>query len=146
MNMEQSGAMQQVGTVRVRYAETDQMGVTWHGSYVAWLEVARTELMRELGIPYRRLEELGLFLPVIHLEIDYRQPANYDDTVDLYCCLTTLSRTRMNVRYELKRQEDDQLLCTGATHHAFINEAGRPVNAAKESPEGWALVERVISA
>ncbi|MGD1947680.1 MAG: acyl-CoA thioesterase, partial [Croceivirga sp.] len=66
-------------TFRVRYGETDQMGVVYHGKYADYLEIGRTEWLRQLGITYKKMEEEGIILPVIHLKIDFRKSAKYDD-------------------------------------------------------------------
>jgi acyl-CoA thioester hydrolase len=109
----------------VRYAETDMMGVVYHGSYIPWLEVGRTQLLKELGLPYRQLEESGFRLPVLEVALKYLRPARYDDLVTVVTRLTERPLLRIRLEYEVRRGEE--LLATGYSVHAFIDLQGRPV-------------------
>jgi acyl-CoA thioester hydrolase len=111
--------------VTVRYAETDMMGVVYHGNYLPWFEVGRTNLLKELGLPYRRLEEEGFRLPVLEVSARYLRPAVYDDTVTIVTRLLEKPLLRIRLEYEVNRGEE--LLATGHTVHAFIDREGRPV-------------------
>jgi acyl-CoA thioester hydrolase len=111
--------------VSVRYAETDMMGVVYHGSYLPWLEIGRTALLKEHGLPYRQLETLGFFLPVLEVSLRYLKPAHYDDIVRITTILREKPTLRIRMEYELHRGEE--LIATGSTLHAFIDRAGRPV-------------------
>ena len=111
--------------VSVRYAETDMMGVVYHGSYLPWLEIGRTALLKEHGLPYRQLEAEGYFLPVLEVSLRYLKPARYDDTVRVTTVLREKPTLRIRMEYELHR--GDELIATGSTLHAFIDRAGRPV-------------------
>ncbi len=112
--------------VRVRYAETDQMGVAWHGGYFAWFEVARTDLLRSRGATYRDLEERGIHLPVIEATASFLRPVLYDDVLEVRASLAAFGGVRMRFTYEVRRQGADQLLARGATEHATVNGRGRP--------------------
>ncbi|MEY3608878.1 MAG: hypothetical protein RLZZ447_1666 [Verrucomicrobiota bacterium] len=109
----------------VRYAETDMMGVVYHGSYIPWLEVGRTQLLKELGLPYRQLEESGFRLPVLEVALKYLRPARYDDVVTIVTRLNERPLLRIRLEYEVRRGEE--LLATGYSVHAFIDLQGRPV-------------------
>lgn len=109
----------------VRYAETDMMGVVYHGNYLPWFEVGRTTLLKELGLPYRQLEADGFRLPVLEVAVKYRRPAVYDDTVTIITTLREKPLLRIKLEYEVRR--GDELLATGATTHAFVDHGGRPV-------------------
>jgi acyl-CoA thioester hydrolase len=111
--------------VTVRYAETDMMGVVYHGSYIPWLEVGRTQLLKELGLPYRQLEESGFRLPVLEVALKYLRPARYDDVVTIVTRLQERPLLRIRLEYEVRRGEE--LLATGYSVHAFIDLQGRPV-------------------
>lgn len=113
-------------SLRVRYAETDQMGVAWHGQYFAWFEVGRTDLLRDLGCTYRELEEDGLRLPVIEASARYLQPARYDDVLEIRTRLATLGGARLVFDYEVRREGLEGPLATGSTAHAAIDRQGRP--------------------
>jgi acyl-CoA thioester hydrolase len=109
----------------VRYAETDMMGVVYHGSYLPWFEVGRTTLLKELGLAYKQLEADGYRLPVLEVSAKYFRPALYDDTITIVTTLRERPLLRIRLEYEVKR--GDELLATGATVHAFIDREGRPV-------------------
>lgn len=111
--------------VTVRYAETDMMGVVYHGNYLPWFEIGRTTLLREQGLSYRELEAAGFRLPVIEVNVKYRRPAVYDDLVTIVTTMRERPGLRFTLEYEVRR--DDELLATGSTIHAFIDYAGRPV-------------------
>ena len=111
--------------VVVRYAETDMMGVVYHGSYLPWFEVGRTHLLRQHGVVYRQLETGGFFLPVLEVNVRYLRPARYDDTITIVTTLREKPVLRIRLDYEVRR--GDELLATGQTTHAFIDRNGRPV-------------------
>ncbi|HOG94466.1 MAG TPA: thioesterase family protein [Opitutaceae bacterium] len=111
--------------VVVRYAETDMMGVVYHGSYLPWFEVGRTHLLRQHGVVYRQLETEGFFLPVLEVNVRYLRPARYDDTITIVTTLREKPVLRIRLDYEVRR--GDELLATGQTTHAFIDRNGRPV-------------------
>lgn len=111
--------------VVVRYAETDMMGIVYHGSYLPWFEIGRTTLLREHGLPYRQLEADGYFLPVLEVHVKYVRPAKYDDTITIVTTLSEKPTLRIRLKYEVLRGET--LLATGETVHAFIDRQGKPV-------------------
>jgi acyl-CoA thioester hydrolase len=111
--------------VTVRYAETDMMGVVYHGNFLPWFEIGRTTLLKEMGLPYRQLEESGYRLPVLEVTAKYFKPAVYDDTVTIVTTLREKPLLRIRLDYEVKR--GDELLATGHTVHAFIDRDGKPV-------------------
>ena len=115
-----------VSTVRVRYAETDKMGVVYYANYFVWFEVARAELLRSLGWSYREMETAGVALPVIEAHCDYHRPARYDDELDVRTEGRMLSPVRMQFTYEVVRREDAALAASGTTLHAAIGANGRP--------------------
>jgi acyl-CoA thioester hydrolase len=112
--------------IRVRYAETDQMGVAWHGGYFAWFEVGRTDYLRERGCTYRDLEAQGLRLPVIEARAEYRTPARYDDVLEIRTRLTEVRGARVSFTYEVHRGDGPDPIATGFTCHAALDATGRP--------------------
>ena len=116
--------MQSRTPITVRYAETDMMGVVYHGSYLPWFEVGRTDLMKQYGLPYRQLEAEGFFLPVLEVGARYLKPARYDDPLTIVTTLREKPLLRIKLEYEVRR--GDELLATGFTLHAFIDRTGRP--------------------
>ena len=115
-----------VSRVRVRYAETDQMGVVYYANYFVWFEVGRTELLRSLGGTYKDLEAEGIFLPVIEASCTYAQASRYDDELDIRTTGRLLSPVRMEFQYEVVRLADQVTTATGRTVHAALNPRGRP--------------------
>lgn len=115
-----------VTTLRVRYAETDQMGVVYHGNYFAWFEVGRVELLRQVGWSYKALEADGFSLPVIEATCQYRHPARYDDELEIRTTGRLTSPLRVEFAYELVRLADQHLLATARTVHVAVTPAGKP--------------------
>lgn len=112
---------------RVRYAETDQMGVVYHANYLVWMEMARTELCRLRGISYRDLErQSGLHLVVAEVRCRYLQPARYDDEILASAWLDSAHPRMVAFAYEIRRAADGARLATGLTRHLFVRD-GKPV-------------------
>jgi acyl-CoA thioester hydrolase len=110
--------------VTVRYAETDMMGIVYHANYLPWFEVARTQLLREQGFPYRQLEADGYRIPVLEVAAKYRRPALYDDALTIVATIREKPLLRIRIAYEVFR--GDELLATGESAHAFCDLHGRP--------------------
>ncbi|MDR6879150.1 thioesterase family protein [Bacillus sp. 3255] len=139
--------------MRVRYAETDQMGVVYHTNYLNWFEIGRTELIRELGYPYRTIEDKGLLLPVVEADIKFLKPARYDDLVTVYTRVLEKSSVRLHFTYEIRRENEGaaasapderpgDLLVTGTTRHVWVNPSWKPIRIDKEAPELWQLLSK----
>jgi acyl-CoA thioester hydrolase len=111
--------------IEVRYAETDQMGVVHHSNYVVWFELARTHLCAMSGFHYAEIERLGYLLMVTGVELRYRRPARYGDTVRVICWGDRLASRGVQFAYEVRR--GDELLARGRTEHIWIEaKSGRP--------------------
>ena len=115
-----------ISRVRVRYAETDQMGIVYYAHYFVWFEVGRTDLLRHAGGSYREMEREGVSLPVVEAHCEYRQPARYDDDLEIRTRGGLLSAVRVRFDYEVIRPSDDTALAGGYTVHAALDAAGRP--------------------
>ena len=115
-----------VSTIRVRYAETDKMGVVYYANYLVWFEVGRTDLLRSLGWTYREMEMAGVSLPVIEAQCTYQRPARYDDEIEIRTVGRMLSPVRMEFEYEVIRRVDRIVAATGRTVHAALDASGRP--------------------
>ncbi len=114
-------------TVRVRYADTDQMGYVYHARYLEYLEVGRTDLVRHIGLPYAEVEEMGILMPVIDLSIRYKQPAYYDNVLRIKTTVPSMPQASFPFEYEVYN-EQDQLILTAELRLAFIDKARkRPV-------------------
>jgi acyl-CoA thioester hydrolase len=112
--------------VRVRYAETDRMGVVYYANYLVWFEVGRTEWLRDRGWSYREMETDGVALPVIEAHCLYRQAARYDDEIEIVTRATLLTPIRIRFDYDALRRKDGVRVAEGYTVHAALDPAGRP--------------------
>jgi acyl-CoA thioester hydrolase len=122
--------------IRVRYGETDQMGFVYYGNYPLYFEVARAEAMRQIGMTYKQMEEMGVFMPISKMEIKYFRPGRYDDLLTIKTIIKQVPSSRMIFDYEVYNDEGT-LLCWGNTELAFISsQTNRPVRA----PD-WFLVK-----
>jgi acyl-CoA thioester hydrolase len=112
--------------VRVRYAETDKMGVVYHANYFVWFEIGRCELLRAVGRSYRDMEVSGIGLPVIEAHCEYKSPARYDDELVVKTRGRMLSPARVEFEYEIRRASDATVNAIGRTVHAAVDSNGRP--------------------
>src|SRR5262249_20312700 len=117
---------QTTSRLRVRYAETDQMGVVYYANYLVWFEVGRTDLLRESGWNYRDMESDGFSLPVIEARCIYHASAKYDDDIEVRTTGAMLSPIRVQFTYQVARPSDAATLATGVTVHATLDRAGKP--------------------
>ena len=109
-----------ITTVRIRYSETDQMGVVYHGNYAQFFEIGRTEWLRNLNTSYKHMEQNGVMLPVISLSCNFKKSAYYDDVINIKTLLKKAPTVKIEFDYEI-RNENDELLCTGNTVLAFVD-------------------------
>ena len=115
--------------IRIRYAETDQMGYVYYGNYATFYEVARTEMLRQTGISYKELEDRGVMLPVIELHTRYFQPARYDDLITIRTTIRERPGVRIKFEYEIFN-EQGELLNSGMTQLVFVDiEKNKPCKA-----------------
>lgn len=138
-------------TVRVRYAETDQMGVVYYGNYFTWFEIGRVEFCRQFGFEYKQMEiEDGTFLVVAETSCRYKRPARYDDLLTIRTRVTGLQRRTIRFAYEIFRQGSDELIAIGETLHVICDRQGRPKSLPEKyrkyfplaDPNGSALMKR----
>jgi acyl-CoA thioester hydrolase len=115
--------------LRVRYAETDMMGFAYHGNYTAWFEMARVQMLDDIGYPYRVLEAEGFRLPVLELNIVYRKPVTFDDRLTIEAIMENPPTIKLHIRYTITCR--GEITAEGFTRHAFINPAGRPARPPK---------------
>ena len=113
---------------RVPYADTDQMGVVYYGNYLTLFERSRTELMRACGYTYKKCEEEGWMLPVIHAEVNYHSPAHYDDLLEVTAYVQAQKGVRLEIACEVRRKGEERVLVDGFTRHCFVStKTFRPV-------------------
>lgn len=122
-----------ISQLRVRFAETDQMGVAHHSAYVVWIEAARVDWLRERGISYRQIEDGGLSLAVSALEVRYRNSARFDDLIQIKTELTEAKSRRFRFDYVLTNADSNQIIATAHSIHTPTNRQGRAVRL----PDIW---------
>lgn len=115
--------------VRVRFADTDPMGVVYHARYFEWFEAARTELIRSTGISYKEIEKEGLSLPVIEVHCRYHRVVTYDELIRIKTRLAYFDRVKMRLEYQVCGENDEEIRVAGYTIHCFTNQEGKPVRA-----------------
>jgi acyl-CoA thioester hydrolase len=121
-------------TIRVRYAETDQMGVVYHGNFFTWFEVGRVELCRHLGFEYKQMEiEDDSYIVVAEARCRYKKPAHFDDVLTIRTRVTQSQRRTMRFGYEISNQATGEIIATGETTHVICDGRGRP----KSLPEKY---------
>ena len=116
--------------VRVRYQETDNMGVVYYANYFVWFEIARTEYLRSQGISYRALEGKGMYLMVVSASCQYKYPARYDDLIRIQSWISNLKNSSLTFEYKLFLGE--RLIATGESVHVFTDQASKPMRIPKE--------------
>jgi acyl-CoA thioester hydrolase len=127
--------------LRVRYSETDRMGIVYHTNYIVWFEIGRTEYCRAAGLPYRTMEDSGVLILVTAVECRYRRPARYDDALRVRAHLTELAPRGLAFGYEIVDSEG-MTVADGITRHVFADAQGRPRRA---PPEIVSVLERFRS-
>lgn len=112
------------------------MGVVYHGNYLTWFELARTEWTRQNGYTYKSIEERGLLLPVVDVSAQYKHPARYDDDVTIRCRPTEVGALRLSFEYEVAlTASPETVLVAGTTRHVWIDKDWRPVRLSKAAPD-----------
>lgn len=128
---------------RVGYAETDAMGIVHHSNYIRWFETGRNELLRSIGYPYSRMEQLGIWLPVIGVSCEYKSPAVFDDMVVIYTWVDKLKGASIYLNYEVRDKETEALLVKGMSSHGVTDPDLVPIRLKKRFPE---LYDRMAGA
>lgn len=150
-------------TLRVRYQESDQMGVVYHANYLNWFESGRTEMFRQVGFTYRELEKQGVLLPVTSADLQFKSPARYDDIISVYARMTTFTALRVVYEYQVRRLTEEensasvnnivkkwavdppgQLLVAGSTSHVWLNREWRPVRLDRALPELFQAIKGAL--
>ena len=118
--------------IRVRYSETDKMGYVYYGNYAQYYEIGRAELMRKMGFPYRKLEDQGIFLPIVSLKVKYIKPALYDDMLTIKTYLKEKPAAKIKFDYEIYN-EQGELINKGDTTLVFVDyKTKKPRKAPRE--------------
>ena len=124
---------------RAQYYETDQMGIIHHSNYIRWFEEARLHFMDEIGLSYAKIEEMGILIPVLSVDCQYKTMVHYNDIVDIYTQIIKFNGVKMTIAYRVVDHVTGEIRCTGETSHAFLNREYRPVRLKRESPDLYEL-------
>ncbi len=117
--------------IRVSYADTDQMGVVYYARYLEYFERGRNELFRELGLPYRKLENRGIMLPVIEAHCEYKRGARYDEIITVKTFLKKPQGAKIRMDYEILEEKSKKVIVTGYTVHTFVNTQRKAIKPPK---------------
>lgn len=136
--------MKSSSKVRVRYAETDQMGIVYHANYPVWYEVARTDYIKLLGMTYTQMEEIGVMIPVVELSCRYMGTAKYDDELTVQVELINITRVRLEFEYTIYKEGQLKPIHIGRTLHAMVDSTMKPINVQKKHPELYSLLSKAL--
>lgn len=129
--------------IKVRYVETDQMGIVHHSNYYAWFEVGRTEFITESGMSYSEMESEKLLLPVVESGCRYIEGAKYEDELIIETFIEKLSGAKVIFNYNVIREKDNKLLAKGTTTHAFVNDSFKVINLKKKNTNIWNKLDKL---
>ena len=118
---------------KVKYYETDKMGITHHSNYIRFMEEARIEWMEKIGFSYKKCEEIGLISPVLSVKCDYKKNSTFDDIINIEVKLKEYNGLKLKFEYVMKK--DSEIIATGETEHCFINKNGIPIRIKKDYSE-----------
>jgi acyl-CoA thioester hydrolase len=122
---------------RTLYADTDRSQVVYHANYLRYFEYGRASLMREIGYPYRKIEQSGYVYPIIEVGVQYYRPLYYDDPMVVYTRPSELERVRLRFDYVITHEESGQIACKGFTRHCAVNANGTPVEVDEKTAGIW---------
>lgn len=120
---------------RANYYETDQMGIIHHSNYIRWMEEARIEWMKHVGVSYREMEEHGIISPVLSVSCDYHTMTRFDDVVLIEVEVTRYTGIKLDIAYQIRDKATGELRVKASSGHCFLNEKGKPVSLKREWPE-----------
>ena len=120
---------------KVNYYETDRMGIVHHSNYIRFFEESRNYYMEENGLPYEKIEEAGILIPVLSVEAEYKKPFRFGETMVITEWMTAFSQVKFEIAYEISNKETGEVHITGRSRHCFVDEQLKPVRLKKDSPQ-----------
>lgn len=126
---------------KIHYYETDGMGIVHHSNYIRFLEEARISLMDRMGLPYHTLEQQGVMIPVLGVDLEYKYPTKFDDTIIIQAQITHFNGVRMTVSYQITEKETGNLVVSGNTKHCFTDSHLKPISLKKYFPQMYQIFE-----
>lgn len=136
--------METMTKIRVRYSETDQMGIVHHSQYVNWFEVGRTDFIKHIGFTYGEIEKAGFYLPVIGVHTNYQQPAKYEDIINILTSIEAYNGVRIHFKYRAIRESDGAAIAEGITEHCWTTTTMKPVKLQRKWPELHENIEQAF--
>ncbi|MBQ4527557.1 MAG: acyl-CoA thioesterase [Clostridia bacterium] len=129
---------------KVKYYETDKMGIVHHSHYIRWMEEARLEFLRENGLTYKTLEENGVISPVVSVSCRYKTPCGYDDDIRIDVSIKEYSGVKLVFEYEMTNIENGKCVATGNSEHCFVSDKGKVIIFAKSHPQYDEILKNLI--
>ena len=122
---------------KINYYETDQMGIVHHSNYIRFLEEARCQFLNDIGLPYNKLEEMGILIPVLGVKCEYKHHVTFGDTIIIKLKIATFTGVKLIINYEIFNKETNKLVTIAETKHCFTNPALKPINLKKYNEEAY---------
>lgn len=120
---------------RAKYYETDQMGIIHHSNYIRWMEEARMDLMEQIGLSYKGMEEMEIISPVLSVSCEYKSMVHFDDTVVIHTRIVEYNGIKMKVEYRMTDKKTGELRTVANSEHCFLNRSGKPISLKRSYPE-----------
>lgn len=120
---------------KTNYYETDQMGIIHHSNYIRYFEEARLYYLEQYGLPYEEIEKLGILIPVLSVQVDYKKAIRYGDTIEIKEWMMDFSPVKFSIKYEVRNKETGELHATGTSGHCFVDKELRPVRLKRDYRE-----------
>ena len=128
---------------KVNYYETDRMGIVHHSNYIRFFEESRNYYMEENGLPYEKIEEAGILIPVLSVEAEYKKPFRFGETMVITEWMTAFSQVKFEIAYEISNKETGEVHITGRSRHCFVDEQLKPIRLKKDYPEIYQVFEQI---
>lgn len=129
-----------------KYYETDQMGIVHHSNFIRWMEEARVDMLDQIGMNFRRVEEAGLVSPVLAVSGEYRRMVHFDDTVVIHTALKEYGGLRFAIGYEMRLKDTGEVCFVGESRHCFLTREGRPASLKRVRPDWDAILRKLLEA
>lgn len=130
--------------IKVRYAETDKMGIVYHSNYLIYFEIGRTEFINKCGMSYSQMEEIGIMIPLLESNCRYMQGAKYEDELIVRTWIEELGAAKVKFNYSIVREVDQKEITKGSTLHVFVDNNFKILNLKKKFPEIMINLERLL--
>lgn len=130
---------------KVAYYETDRMGIVHHSNYIRYMEEARLSWLEEKGLNYQQLESMGIMLPVISVDANYKKSLKFGDTFKIITTLKELTNVKIRFEYVIKNALSDEICCTGESSHCFVNNDFKPMALRKTYPDIFKIFQQCLS-